>query len=58
MQDAGTVADGARAYLGRAARTDVAAALEAVSYGGAVMSTEITQQKCVPTSVELLDGAV
>jgi len=29
MQDVGTAADGARAYLGRAARTDVATALEA-----------------------------
>jgi adenylate cyclase len=40
------------------AGTDVAPTAEAASYGGAVMSTEITQQKCVPTSVELLDAAV
>jgi hypothetical protein len=36
----------------------VAPTAEAASYGGAVMSTEITQQKCGPTSVELLDAAL
>jgi hypothetical protein len=44
--------------MGCIAGTDVAPTAEAASYGGAVMSTEITQQKCVPTSVELLDAAV
>jgi adenylate cyclase len=44
--------------MGCTAGTDVAPTAEAASYGGAVMSTEITQQKCGLTSVELLDAAV